>query len=110
MRLGLQFQGRPEIPAGIRLVLGMLAQAPWAFLAELDAKPGPLLLYRVGEQRGLQDHLPDRQLLHADEMERLTAAWEADRNERVRSVGWKFTVDGTREKMVRLYPRIELEK
>lgn len=45
-----------------------------------------------------------------DEFERLVAAWEQDRNERARTVEWRFTVDDARHKLSRLYPRIELEE
>lgn len=45
-----------------------------------------------------------------DETGRLTAAWEADRNARARTVEWRFDVDDARERLVRLYPKIELEE
>lgn len=51
--------------------------------------------------------LPER-VADLGEMERLVAAWEADRNARARTVEWRFTVDDAREKLVRLYPKIEL--
>ena len=45
-----------------------------------------------------------------DEMGRLTAAWEADRNARARTVEWRLAVDDARERLVHLYPKIELEE
>ena len=45
-----------------------------------------------------------------DEMGRLTAAWEADRNARARTVEWRLTVDDARERLAHLYPKIELEE
>jgi len=45
-----------------------------------------------------------------DEMARLTKAWEDDRNERARTVNWKFTVGDARDKLAKLYPVIELVK
>lgn len=45
-----------------------------------------------------------------EEMGRLAAAWEADRNARARTVKRGFAVDDAREKLVRLHPKIELEK
>lgn len=56
-------------------------------------------------RRGLPDRVGD-----FGEMERLTAAWEADRNARARTVEWRFTVGDARDKLARLYPKIELEK
>ena len=43
-------------------------------------------------------------------MGRLTAAWEADRNARARTVEWRLAVDDARERLVHLYPKIELEE
>ena len=43
-----------------------------------------------------------------DEMERLTRAWEDDRNESARTVSWKFTVGDARDRLARLYPVIEI--
>lgn len=51
--------------------------------------------------------LPDR-VADLAEMERLTKAWEDDRNGRARTVNWKFTVGDARDKLARLYPVIEL--
>ena len=45
-----------------------------------------------------------------DEMGRLTAAWEADRNARARTVEWRLAVDDARERLAHLYPKIELEE
>lgn len=44
------------------------------------------------------------------EMEALCAAWERDRNARARTAEWRFTVGDAREKLSRLYPRIELNR
>ena len=44
-----------------------------------------------------------------EEMVRLTAAWERDRNERCRTVEWKFGVGDAREKLVHLYPKVKEE-
>ena len=41
-----------------------------------------------------------------DEMGRLTAAWEADRNARARTAGWKLAVGDARDRLARLYPKI----
>lgn len=51
--------------------------------------------------------LPDR-VADLAEMERLTKAWEDDRNGRARTVNWKFAVGDARDKLARLYPVIEL--
>ena len=45
-----------------------------------------------------------------DEMGRLTAAWEADRNARARTVEWRLAVDDARERLAHLYPKIELKE
>ena len=45
-----------------------------------------------------------------DETGRLTAAWEADRNARARTVEWRLAVDDARERLAHLYPKIELEE
>ena len=45
-----------------------------------------------------------------DEMGRLTAAWEADRNARARTVEWRLAVDDARERLAHPYPKIELEE
>ena len=45
-----------------------------------------------------------------DEMGRLTAAWEADRNARARTVEWRLAVDDARERLAHLYPKTELEE
>ena len=41
---------------------------------------------------------------------RLTAAWEADRDARARTVEWRLAVDDARERLAHLYPKIELEE
>ena len=43
------------------------------------------------------------------EMERLTAAWEANRNARARDVQWRFTVGDARGKLAGLHSKIERE-
>ncbi|MCI2156419.1 MAG: transposase [Olsenella sp.] len=53
--------------------------------------------------------LPAR-VANYDEFGRLVCAWERDRNERPRTVEWRFTVDDARHKLSRLYPKIELEE
>ena len=45
-----------------------------------------------------------------DETGRLTAAWEADRNARARTVEWRLAGDDARERLAHLYPKIELEE
>lgn len=40
-----------------------------------------------------------------DEMGRLTAAWEADRNARARTIEWRLAVDDARERLVRPYSK-----
>ena len=45
-----------------------------------------------------------------EEFEQLHSAWESDRNERARTVDWRFTVDDARQKLSRLYLKIELEE
>ena len=40
----------------------------------------------------------------------LTATWEADRDARARTVEWRLAVDDARERLVRLYPKTELEE
>lgn len=40
-----------------------------------------------------------------EEMESRCAAWEADRNERKRTVDWQFTTEDARVKLKHLYPR-----
>ena len=44
-----------------------------------------------------------------EEFPRLVAAWEEDRNTRARTVCWKFGVGDARERLARLYPKIEAE-
>ena len=38
-------------------------------------------------------------------MGRLTAAWEADRNARARTIEWRLAVDDARERLVRPYSK-----
>ncbi len=43
-----------------------------------------------------------------DEAGRSARAWESDRNESARTVSWKFTVGDARDRLARLYPKIEI--
>ncbi len=42
------------------------------------------------------------------EVERRTAAWQADRNERQTGIDWRFSTDDARIKLKRLYPKVEM--
>jgi hypothetical protein len=46
----------------------------------------------------------DRRIESKEELERLVAAWEEDRNERMVEVKWQFTTADARIKLRRLYP------
>ena len=48
-----------------------------------------------------------RRIESKEELERLVAAWEEDRNERMVEVKWQFTTADARIKLRRLYPSIQ---
>lgn len=66
----------------------------------------------VGVGCPMRHGLPSRAGTH-EELERLVAAWERDRNGRARTVEWAFRVEGeggARGKPARLYPVIGMEE
>lgn len=49
----------------------------------------------------------DRRIESKEELERLVAEWEEDRNERMVEVKWQFTTADARIKLRRLYPSVQ---
>jgi hypothetical protein len=50
----------------------------------------------------------DRRIGSIDHLRRLVAAWEADRNERMVEINWRFTTADARIKLHQLYPSIQM--
>ncbi len=55
----------------------------------------------VLSEQCLDDRIPDEATLRRE-----VAAWEASRNERQATVGWRFNTSDARVKLKRLYPKI----
>jgi transposase len=89
-------------PAEARRIVGRLEfvytpkHASWLNVAELELS--------VLARQCLDRRLPDRVTLAGE-----VAAWEAERNAAVVTVGWQFTTADARVKLKRLYPSIELQ-
>lgn len=81
----------------------------WPPASRPVTRPGtaPGWAWRSGIGCPVRHGLPAR-VADIDEAGRPARAWESDRNERARTAGWKLAVGDARDRLARLYPKIEI--
>ena len=59
------------------------------------------------ELSALNNQCLDRRIPNMDSLKQEIEAWEENRNQKSKSVNWRFTTDDARIKLKRLYPSIQ---
>lgn len=70
-------------------------------------KHGSWLNIAENELSALSNQCLSRRIGTLDELREQVAAWERDRNTATVGVNWRFTIDRARERMHRVYPKIQ---
>jgi hypothetical protein len=58
------------------------------------------------ELSALSGQCLNRRIPNMEQMRKEVAAWERDRNNRTITIDWRFTTEGARIKLKRLYPKL----